>query len=172
MQDGTKIQPPFGRVLRSRHLEGLPEKLQVERLTGSFVNDFRTFKFVNPQYKPRDAWYWFKEVIRRYGLEIEDTDWDGDPEEIGQRGSQPEQEPYGDSRHWDPKYDGRDDRTKGKRRDDRRSQGFSNQAPASAGWKGCPEGSAWGKEYWEKDPWSHNDPWSNRKEKKEKARPS
>ena len=156
-------------------MEGLPEALQVERLTGNFVIDFRTFKGVNPQYKPRDAWYWFKEVIRRYGLEIEDTDWDGDPEEIGQRGSQPEQEPYGDSKAWDPKNDGRDARTKGKRRDDRRSQGFYNQAPASAGWKGCPEGSAWEKEYRQKeqkDPWSDYDPRSNKKEKKEKARPS
>ena len=93
VQDGTKIPPSRGRVLRGRQLEGLPEDLQVERLTGNFVIDFITFKGVNPQYNPRDAWYWFKEVIRRHGLEIEDSDWDGDPEAIGLRGSQPEQKP-------------------------------------------------------------------------------
>ena len=169
----TKLQPPSkghgSKALRGPQLEGLPEDLQVERLTGNFIIDFMTFKGVNPHYKPRDAWYWFKDITRRHGWEIEDSDWDGDPEEIGQRGSQPKED-Y----PWDPKADGRDARYRNMR-DDRRNQGFNNQAPASAGSKGCPEGCPWKQEYWQKDPWSRwnrgNDPWSNKKEKKEKPRP-
>ena len=106
-QDEKKGEPPLAghgrKVLRERQLEGLPADLRVELLTGYLYEDFVQFKEVNAQYNPKKAWYWFKDITRRYGQEIEDSDWKWDPEEIGQRGSQPEQEPYGDSRAWDPK---------------------------------------------------------------------
>ena len=86
-QDVKKLQPPppghGKKVLRPKELEGLPEQIQVEPNTGNLFIDFIQFKDVNPQYSPRTAWNWFKDIQRRYGQEITDKDWEGDPDHIG-----------------------------------------------------------------------------------------
>ena len=87
--------PPKGlgrKILRPKELEGLPQEIRTEALTGDIRLDFEMFKEVNPQYinTPEVAWAWFKNIKERVGEPIEDSDWTGDPEEIGQQISQPE----------------------------------------------------------------------------------
>ena len=84
--------PGLGRkVPRPKDLEGLPREISVEGLTGEIVEDFKTFQASNPQYPPNLAWDWFKDIRRRCGTETADSDWPGDPAEIGHGGSQPNQ---------------------------------------------------------------------------------
>ena len=97
-EDVEKLKPPPAgkgrRILRPHELRGLPEDISVERLTEDIEEDFKTFNSVNPQFdqNPEIAWYYFKDIHRRYGLPIEDSDWTGNPEDIGlvRSGSQPE----------------------------------------------------------------------------------
>ena len=97
-EDVAKLTPPPAgkgrKVLRPQELRGLPEDITVERLTEDIEEDFKTFNSANPQFLPNPeiAWHYFKDIHKRYGLPIEDSDWTGNPEDIGLKksGSQPE----------------------------------------------------------------------------------
>ena len=70
-KDVAALQPPppgHGRkVLRPKDLEGLPQEIRTEALTGNVRLDFEMFKEVNPQYinSVETAWAWFKNIKER-----------------------------------------------------------------------------------------------------------
>ena len=100
----TLEPPPKGkgrRALTEEELAGIPPDIRVECFTSGYQDlqeHYKIFKEDNPDLtdSPQTCWNWFKDIKSRYKEPIEDSDWPGNPEDIGlgKRGSQPAHNPW------------------------------------------------------------------------------